>query len=122
MAKDMRTWINQLEEASLLARIKKPVDPRTQMGALLWQARDRALLFENLAGIYRFLNTRTLVLPPGTPPDRVATLRTGIKRMAKDPRFVADWERIFGQPIAPLLVSPKEGEKIKNAVMKSARW
>jgi tripartite-type tricarboxylate transporter receptor subunit TctC len=66
--------------------------------------------------------TRTLVLPPGTPPDRVATLRTGIVRMAKDPRFVADWERIFGQPIAPLLVSPKEGEKIKNAVMKSAPW
>ena len=66
--------------------------------------------------------TRTLVLPPGTPPDRVATLRTGIERMAKDPRFVADWERIFGQPLAPLLVSPEEGEKIKNNVMKSAPW
>ena len=34
----------------LLARITKPVDPRTQMGALLWQARDRGLLFENLPG------------------------------------------------------------------------
>ena len=47
MAQDMRSWINQLDEAGVLARIKKPVDPRTQMGALLWQARDRALLFEN---------------------------------------------------------------------------
>ena len=50
MAQDMRSWINLLDEAGLLARIKKPVDPRTQMGALLWQTRDRALLFENLAG------------------------------------------------------------------------
>src|SRR4249919_1610937 len=50
MAQDMRSWINQLEEAGLLARIAKAVDPRTQMGALLWQARDRALLFENLPG------------------------------------------------------------------------
>ena len=48
MPQDMRSWIKQLEEAGLLARITKPVDPRTQMGALLWQARDRALLFENL--------------------------------------------------------------------------
>ncbi len=50
MAQDMRTWIDQLEKAGLLARITKPVDPRTQMGALLWQARDRGLLFENLPG------------------------------------------------------------------------
>ena len=50
MAQDMRTWIDQLENAGLLARISKPVDPRTQMGALLWQARDRGLLFENLPG------------------------------------------------------------------------
>ena len=53
MAQDMRTWIDQLEKAGLLARISKPVDPRTQMGALLWQARDRALLFENLPGLSR---------------------------------------------------------------------
>jgi len=33
MAKDMRLWSNQLEEAGVLARIEKPVDPRTQMGA-----------------------------------------------------------------------------------------
>ena len=50
MPQDMRTWISQLDEAGLLARISKPVDPRTQMGALLWQARDRGLLFENLPG------------------------------------------------------------------------
>src|ERR1700752_2549113 len=50
MSQDMRSWIDQLEHAGLLAHISKPVDPRTQMGALLWQARDRGLLFENLPG------------------------------------------------------------------------
>ncbi len=44
MAQDMRTWIDQLDRAGLLARISKPVDPRTQMGALLWQARDRGAI------------------------------------------------------------------------------
>src|SRR5947207_12916987 len=62
MPKDMRTWIAQLENAGLLARIKKPVDPRTQMGALLCQARDRALLFENLPG---FPGWRCLGQAPG---------------------------------------------------------
>src|SRR3970040_1026614 len=62
MPQDMRSWIKQLEEAGLLARITKPVDPRTQMGALLWQARDRALLFENLPG---FPGWRCLGQAPG---------------------------------------------------------
>jgi len=62
MAKDMRLWIDQLEKAGLLAHIGKPVDPRTQMGALLWQARDRALLFDNLKG---FPGWRCLGQAPG---------------------------------------------------------
>ena len=35
--------------------------------------------------------TRTLVLPSGTPQDRVKVLRQGIRRMARDPGFIADW-------------------------------
>ncbi len=66
--------------------------------------------------------TRTLVLPPGTPPDRVGVLRKGIKQMAQDPKFVADWERIFGQKLAPLLVSPKEATALKNEYMAPAPW
>ena len=34
--KDMRTWIEELEEAGELIRIAKPVDPLTQMGSLLY--------------------------------------------------------------------------------------
>ena len=83
MAKDMRLWINQLEEAGVLARIEKPVDPRTQMGALLWQARDRALLFENLAG---FPGWRCLGQAPGD--IQLAPLAFGCRRNEMIPEYV----------------------------------
>ncbi len=83
MAKDMRLWINQLEEAGVLARIEKPVDPRTQMGALLWQARDRALLFENLAG---FPGWRSLGQAPGD--IQLAPLAFGCRRHEMIPEYV----------------------------------
>jgi len=41
--KDMRTWIEELEEAGELIRIAKPVDPLTQMGSLLYQSREKVL-------------------------------------------------------------------------------
>jgi 3-polyprenyl-4-hydroxybenzoate decarboxylase len=50
MPADMRTWIGQLEDAGELVRVRRPVDPRTEMGALLYQSREKALLFENLTG------------------------------------------------------------------------
>ncbi len=50
MPRDMRTWIAELEQADELRRIWKPVDPLTQMGALLYQSREKALLFEDVAG------------------------------------------------------------------------
>src|SRR5436309_1412390 len=48
MPPDLRSWMRQLDEAGELIRIDKPVDPRTEMGALLYQSREKALLFENL--------------------------------------------------------------------------
>lgn len=89
MAKDMRLWIDQLEKAGLLARITKPVDPRTQMGALLWQARDRALLFENLAGFPRW---RCLGQAPGDV--SWAPLAFGCHRNEMVPEFVRRTERL----------------------------
>ncbi len=50
MSKDMRTWIAQLEAAGEIMEISKPVDPLKEMGALLWQSREKALLFNNLKG------------------------------------------------------------------------
>jgi 2,5-furandicarboxylate decarboxylase 1 len=89
MAKDMRSWIDQLEEAGLLARIEKPVDPRTQMGALLWQARDRALFFHNLAG---FPGWRCLGQAPGDV--LLAPVAFGTNRDEMVPEFVRRTERL----------------------------
>ncbi|HGE69792.1 TPA: UbiD family decarboxylase [Candidatus Poribacteria bacterium] len=60
---DMRGWIEELEEAGELIRIKRPVDIRTEMGALIWESRDKALLFENIVG---YPGWRTLAQAPGT--------------------------------------------------------
>ncbi len=61
MPRDMRTWIEDLEAAGELVRVPKPVDPVTQMGALMYQSRERALLFEQVA---RFPGWRTLGMAP----------------------------------------------------------
>lgn len=50
MARDMRSWISQLEAAGELLHLRKPVNPVTQMGALLYESRERGLLFENVVG------------------------------------------------------------------------
>jgi 2,5-furandicarboxylate decarboxylase 1 len=52
---DMRSWIAALEAAGELIRIDKPVDPLTQMGALLYRSRDKALFFEKLPHNWRSL-------------------------------------------------------------------
>jgi len=49
MPRDMRTWIQELEAAGELVRVPKPVDPVSQMGALLYHSRERALIFEQVA-------------------------------------------------------------------------
>jgi 2,5-furandicarboxylate decarboxylase 1 len=89
MAQDMRTWIEQLEAAGLLARINKPVDPRRQMGALLWQARDRALLFENLSG---YPGWRCLGQAPGDV--TLAPVAFGTTRDEMVPEFVRRTEKL----------------------------
>ena len=66
--------------------------------------------------------TRTLVLPPGTPPDIVNTLRKGIASMSEDPAFIRDWEKVFGQEFAGARVPALEAEKVKDEFMKPAQW
>jgi UbiD family decarboxylase len=36
---DMRDWIERLDKAGELVTLTKPVDPSTEMGALLYNAR-----------------------------------------------------------------------------------
>jgi len=53
--KDMRSWIADLESAGELVHIDKSVDPLTEMGSLLFQSREKALLFESLPHGWRSL-------------------------------------------------------------------
>src|SRR5512138_515931 len=69
--KDMRSWIADLQAAGELIRIDKPVDPLTEMGSLLYQSREKALLFEKLPHGWRSLgqapaNVRHAALAFGT--------------------------------------------------------
>lgn len=50
MAKDMRSWINQLEEAGELLRVSEEIDPKVEMGGILATSKEKALLFENVKG------------------------------------------------------------------------
>ncbi|MGZ3352199.1 MAG: UbiD family decarboxylase domain-containing protein, partial [Xanthobacteraceae bacterium] len=91
--KDMRLWIDELERAGELICIDKPVDPLTEMGSLLYQSRERALLFENLPHGWRSLgqapaNIRQAALAFGTTEDRL------IPKVAE----------LMGQRIAPVMV------------------
>src|SRR3974390_3158510 len=77
--KDMRTWIEELDEAGELIRIVKPVDPLTQMGSLLYQSREKALFFENLPHNWRSLgqapaNTRHAAIAFGTTQEKMVPL------------------------------------------------
>ena len=47
---NMRDWIETLDKAGELVTLNKPVDPKTEMGALLYKSRDKALYFNNVAG------------------------------------------------------------------------
>src|SRR5215471_16204893 len=92
---DMRTWISELDRAGDLIRIDKPVDPLTQMGSLLYQSREKALLFQSLPHGWRSLgqapaNVRHAALAFGTTPEKIVPLvaeRMG-KRIA--PEMVTD--------------------------------
>lgn len=66
--------------------------------------------------------TRTLVLPPGIAAAKVKELRDAVKKMAKDPGFVKDWERVFGQKLAPVLVTPEDASRIRDETMAPAEW
>jgi len=48
MAKDMRSWISQLEEAGELTRVSDEVSVEVDIGRHLFESKEKALLFENV--------------------------------------------------------------------------
>jgi len=100
--RDMRTWISDLDRAGELIRIDKPVDPLTQMGSLLYQSREKALLFENLPHGWRSLGQAPANI-------RHAALAFGVAEKSLVPRVA---ERM-GQRIMPHMVDDAPVKEVK---------
>jgi len=103
--KTMRTWISDLDAAGELIRMDKPVDPLTQMGSLLYQSREKAVLFENLPHGWRSLgqapaNVRHAAIAFGaTESTVVPTVAARMGKLIK-PEMVTDapvQELVFGK-------------------------
>ncbi len=93
MPKDMRTWIGDLEAAEELIHVRKPVDPKTQMGALLYESRDHGLLFERVTGHEGW---RVLGMAPANLRHAALAFGTTLHDMVP---YVA---RMLDYPIAPI--------------------
>ncbi len=63
---------------------------------------------------------RTWLLSPGPP--HTGAIRQAMDRMAKDPAFVSDWERTFGNELAPIRFPVKIAEVLKNNFLRPAPW
>ena len=65
-----------------------------------------------LLEIYRSFSIAgaTFITPPGTPPERIRTLRNAITAAYKDPDFFKDYEKITGETPSPLM--PDEFDEI----------
>lgn len=100
--KDLRAWISELDGAGELIRIDKPVDPLTQMGSLLYQSREKALLFEKLPHGWRSL---------GQAPANVrhAALAFGVSEEALIPLVASK----LGTLIAPEMVADGPVKEVK---------
>lgn len=70
--------------------------------------------------ITRTLN-RSLVVPPGVPVERVATLREAFKRLYSDPAYIKEWEKIFGLKLD--FIRGEDADKILRALLQpSPGW
>ena len=103
--RDLRTWISELEAASELIRVDKNVDPLTQMGALLYQCREKALFFEKLPHGWRSLGQAPANV-------RQAALAFGVPEEKLIPHVAA----MLGTRIAPVMVEsgPVKDVKLKR--------
>ncbi len=106
MPKDMRTWIRDLEEAGELLHITKPVHPHTQMGALLYQSREKGLLFENLDG---FPGWRSLGMAPANLRQAALAFGTTVEKLIPT---AADWS-LRRQPTQRVQTGP-----VKEVILK----
>lgn len=65
---------------------------------------------------------RIWFLPPGTPPELVSVLRRSITKMADSQPFSNDWEKVYGQTLAPRRVPAELAERLTKELLKPAPW
>lgn len=78
---DMRDWIKTLDRAGELMRLTKAVDPYTEMGALLYRARDKSLFFEEIKG---FPGWRALGQAPANMQQVALAFNTSLENVARE--------------------------------------
>ena len=66
--------------------------------------------------------TRVYITPPGIAEDRLTVLQQAMVSVTKDPAFVSEWERVFGQQLAPVMISAQMAERLKNDFLAPAPW
>ena len=59
---------------------------------------------------------RTVLLPPGSPPEAQKILGDAFAALSKDPEFIAEYRKIVKAP--PDMVTGADGEKVINALAK----
>ena len=92
---DMRDWIAKLEKAGELLTLSKPVDPSTEMGALLYGSRDKALFFKELKG---FPGWTALGMAPANLRQAALAFEVPVENMVKE------FSRRGKNPMKPVLV------------------
>ncbi|MCL5959225.1 MAG: UbiD family decarboxylase [Chloroflexi bacterium] len=114
MPKDMRTWIGQLEEAGELVHVRKPVDPHSEMGALMYQTRDKALFFEELKG---FPGWRALGQAPANPRQGAiafdTTLDKVVPTLAGKLHLRQPCERVSTGPVKEVILTGDQVDVLK---------
>jgi 2,5-furandicarboxylate decarboxylase 1 len=77
----MRDWIETLEKSGELMTLNKPVDPRTEMGALLYKSRDKSLFFNDVKG---FPGWRALGMAPANVGQAALAFDTKIEKLVPE--------------------------------------
>lgn len=103
-----------LPDVSTLYEVLQEVHGKPPSG-LTWEAYEAA-------SIKLTMLRRIWFLPPRTPQSRVDTLRRAITRMADAPAFAAEWERVYGQELAPRRVSAELAERLTRELLQPAPW
>ncbi len=117
LPKDLRSWLKSLEDNNLLIRIKKEVDPKTNMGSLCAES-PKAIMFENVKGypgwrvcdgLIKLREQQALLL--GTPINKVSS------RLAKDLGRPGEVRMVSDGPVKEKILLGDEADLTKLPII-----